>query len=77
MEEELERTKELAAIMANMGQGTNTRTEPVEPERTQEEAPVKEAKLVASTVLKNECEWKKEIDALKEELVVQAALREK
>ena len=33
-EEELARAKELAAIMANMGQGTNIETKKVESERT-------------------------------------------
>ena len=43
LEEELERAKELAAIMANMGQGTNTEMELVELGRMKEKAPNKEA----------------------------------
>ena len=61
----MERAKKLAAIMANMGQGTSTETEPIEPERTQKKALAKEAKPVASTTPKNEHEWKKEIEACK------------
>ena len=57
-EEELARAKELAAIMANMGQGTSTETEPVERERRQGEVLVKETKQVAP---EKEHEWTKEI----------------
>ena len=39
LEEELARTNELAKIMANMGQGTSTETELVEPGNIQKKAP--------------------------------------
>ena len=77
LEEELARAKELAAIMANMGQGTNKETEPIKQERTHEKAMKKDAEPMASMTPEDERGWKKEIEALKEELVVQAALQEK
>ena len=63
--------------MANMGQGTSIEMEPVEQQRRQEEAPEKKTDQEASTEPEREREWEKEIEAVKDELVARAGLKEK
>ena len=71
------RTKELAAIMANMGHNTSSERNLAELEGTKEKDPTKETEPVPRATPINEREGEKEIQALKEELVSQAALRER
>ena len=74
--EELARAKELAAIMANMGQNTSSKRNLAEPRGTKEKDPAKETKLVARATSVNEREWEKEYEALKDELITQARIKE-
>mgnify|MGYP000173227897 CR=1 FL=1 len=74
LEEELEKAKELAAIMANSGQSTSPKTEPLEPVNLQKKVPKEEAEPVASTPLVKNCEREKELQTIKDELAAQEGI---
>ena len=75
MEEELTKAKENAATMATMGQQSNVDIDPVMTTRKQKATP--EPESVVEEASKTDTESTQELRALREELAVQEALKEK
>ena len=76
LEEDIKRSEECTAIMANRGQTTSAIIELVPLATLHKEAPETEAQPVVSTSLEKDAEWEKEISILREELAAHEALQE-
>ena len=77
LEEDIKRSEECTAIMANRGQITSAIIESVPLATLHKEAPETEAQPVVSTTQEKDAEREKEISTLREELAAQEALWER